>query len=108
MQWGSFQGLLKHPLAARLGYVNQSALQDALSVARAGDGSSLVLLQKAVSLENWLRNIAQYGVVNLEAELDLHERKLGLLKGKSQGLRTFFGMTSMKKNLISPRKVREE
>ncbi|SRR6266566_2961916 len=63
--WPTLTAILESPLSARLGFINSAPLREALRDLKSGNvPSSVVLLMRALSLELWLRDTIQRGVIS--------------------------------------------
>jgi len=65
--WNEIQSAYRASLSSRLGYVDDAALLQAVSGARAGKTASIVRMLWTISLEFWLRDLAARGLLELPA-----------------------------------------
>ena len=73
--WGDIQAVYCSSISSRLGYVDDPELLKAVSDLRAGKMGRLVRVLWTISLEFWLRDLAQRGLLELPAFSPLAIRK---------------------------------
>jgi asparagine synthase (glutamine-hydrolysing) len=69
--WGEIQGAYSASISARLGYVDDEQLLKTVADIRAGKTCALVRVLWTISLEFWLRDLAQRGLLDLPAFSEL-------------------------------------
>ncbi|MGB8061802.1 MAG: asparagine synthase-related protein [Candidatus Sulfotelmatobacter sp.] len=73
--WGDIQAVYCSSISSRLGYVDDPELLKTVSDLRAGKTGHLVRVLWTISLEFWLRDLAQRGLLELPAFSPLAIRK---------------------------------
>jgi asparagine synthase (glutamine-hydrolysing) len=67
--WTRFAGITQNMVSSSLGIVDSERISEALQKVRRGEETLMITLRRTLFLEEWLRDLRAYGIINLDTTL---------------------------------------